>query len=707
MSMIFARTKILPFLRHPLLWLSMALGLFALLLTLVYWPALHGPYVFDDQLNITENPRVAIRDLSVRSILDAMLSNESGPFKRMLPALSFGLNHYFAGGFHDTFPFKLTNLVIHAINGLLLFTLCRQIWPRVIHQSTASNLQCNLSAGIVTLIWTLHPLQISTVAYVVQRMTSMSALFVLLGLCIFTAGRNRLARRQNFAWPMMWGGIVGGTLLGLICKENAILLPLFAAVIEFTLFERIPFARQISASPTLSQLPERIGESDKKRNLECNEYKTLTRTELRDLKKFYAVFLFFPIIAAAYYLFILHDITAGYVVRPFTFEQRIFTELRILWFYLYLIFIPVIDHMGLYHDDIALSQGLFDPISTFFALLAWSIVVFLAIYQRRQWPVFSFAALWYLVGHSLESTVIPLELVMEHRNYVAGIGPILFFAVTLFKLMDGLPRYGGNNFIALSLMAIVIIVLSIASYRRAEYWQSNESLIVSEANNHPLSARSQYLLGELRYKVQIDSSAAYPHYLNAAKLEPNEVGYLIMLNMMTYPKLVEQTKHENSDYFYLDTTRITQLLREKPISAWGYRGLDVAARCVKNNPICHTHIQPMRDWLNALLQNPWLHEDKRIYFTKILFDIEMAMRMHQQALETIIAARESRPDILPFYLMNAAVLTVLERFEEAMAIMQQAEEKFPSDADLKTATVKLQQEIARFRQTNPDSDVKP
>ena len=69
-----------------------------LLVILVYYPGLHGPYVLDDEENITLNEAVAIKEISLESISNVLLSNQSGLFKRPLASLSFALNHYFADG---------------------------------------------------------------------------------------------------------------------------------------------------------------------------------------------------------------------------------------------------------------------------------------------------------------------------------------------------------------------------------------------------------------------------------------------------------------------------------------------------------------------------------------------------------------------------------------------------------------------------------
>ena len=44
---------------------------------------------------------------------------------------------------------------------------------------------------------------------------------------------------------------------------------------------------------------------------------------------------------------------------------------------------------------------------------------------RRRLPVVACGILWFFVGHLLESTVIPLELMFEHRNYLPSFAVLL------------------------------------------------------------------------------------------------------------------------------------------------------------------------------------------------------------------------------------------------------------------------------------------
>jgi hypothetical protein len=88
----------------------------------VYAPGLKGPFVFDDYPNIVDNPLVAVDALDAANLRDAAFSLRNGPYPhRGLARLSFALNYYFAGGRFDAFAFKLTNVVIHVVNGLLVY----------------------------------------------------------------------------------------------------------------------------------------------------------------------------------------------------------------------------------------------------------------------------------------------------------------------------------------------------------------------------------------------------------------------------------------------------------------------------------------------------------------------------------------------------------------------------------------------------------
>lgn len=703
-------SQVLRFINHsPLILWSIG----CILIISAYWPSLAGPLVFDDQLNIVENPGVAIHDLSFASLKRAALSNESGHLKRILPALSFGINHYFAGGFDNTLVFKATNLAIHLINSALAFWLCYLLWPRcrallrgggdIVPASVSTAL---LPAAFAALVWALHPLQVNAVVYVVQRMTSLSATCVLLGLAIFLLGRQRFAEQHRNGLPLMAGGIIGGTLLGLLCKENAALLVLYAGVIEWTLFS---------------------GDA-------------LSGGQKRRLTYFYALLLALPLCAGLVYLFVYPGgIWNGYAGRPFTLAERLLTQARVLWFYLYLLFVPDITAMGLFHDDIPVSSGWLSPWTTLPSVVAWALLAPLALLLRKTNPAVAFAIFWYLAGHSMESTIIPLEMVFEHRNYLPSLGPILLFCALGDELLDWIscrarrarlcrtltnapkpgrapralqwlyyftvikPPQHAKAIIKSALAVGILFGLYWGTLAQAVYWRSEDGFIASQAINHPYSPSCQYLYGEVLYKKRRDPLAAYPFYFRAAQLKPQEAGFLISLHMVT-PVATQSELQKRHLTELLDPNYITRLLQEQPVSAWGMRALDVAGRCVvAKYELCKEHLTDMRNWLRAFDRNPLADRQTRRHFVNVLFDIEMGYGFYAAALQTVQNAKAGDPGFLRYTLMHADALAATKRYREALQLLAAAQQQWRDDNDALRNIAQLRKAIATLANGGPRS----
>ncbi len=193
----------------------------------VYWPGLSGGFLFDDYPNIVDNHGVQPHDASLASLVGTALSSSSSEFKRPLASLSFAVN-YLASGL-DPYWMKLTNLVIHLLNGLLVFLLARALlqclpvgarsraMPFNEHEQDldkgiareraptgargVDDQRIGVIAALIAAGWMLLPINLTGVLYVVQRMESMANLFVLLGLLGYVAGRRRmLGMTQATGW---------------------------------------------------------------------------------------------------------------------------------------------------------------------------------------------------------------------------------------------------------------------------------------------------------------------------------------------------------------------------------------------------------------------------------------------------------------------------------------------------------------------------
>lgn len=426
------------------------LAILMILTALAYWPSLYGGYVFDDFPNIVDNAAVHMHTLDAESLRRAALASPSSALGRPLAMLSFAIDWYFAGG--NPLSMKIENLVIHLINGLLLFGLLRTLLRARRPAFDASRV--DLLALCVTAAWLLAPINFTAVAYIVQRMESLCQVFVLAGLWGYIAARLRM-REGNPGLVRAVASIVLGTAIGGLAKESAALLPLYAFIVEWIVFG---FARA-------------DGRID------------------RRLPGFYLVALALPACVALYWVIAHFLPAAAWVGRPFTLGERLLTEPRILWDYVHWSVLPMVDELALYHDHIGLSRGLLDPPTTLLAILALAFALVAALRLRRTRPLVAVGIAWFFAAHLLTATVIPLELVYEHRNYFASIGLYLaVFAVVV-------PARGARLALARAgLCAALPLFFASVTFVRALNWGNPLLFAVSEAQMNPHSPRAAYEL---------------------------------------------------------------------------------------------------------------------------------------------------------------------------------------------------------------------
>jgi hypothetical protein len=195
-----------------------------LLAIAVYFPGLSGDYVFDDMQNLLNNTRLPMKELNLENLEAASFSSHAGRLKRPVSMFTFALNRYFFGV--NPLPWKIINLAVHLLTGVALFWLASLImkhYRRHCETSLPRAAECWLPLAVCA-IWLVHPLNLTSVLYIVQRMTSLMALFTVLGLCFYIVGRSRLLERRS-GWPWIFTGLFGFGALALLSKENGVLLP--------------------------------------------------------------------------------------------------------------------------------------------------------------------------------------------------------------------------------------------------------------------------------------------------------------------------------------------------------------------------------------------------------------------------------------------------------------------------------------------------
>ena len=480
---------------------------------LVYHPGLNGPFIFDDAPNITRNQFVAIDSLSMTNLLGAAFSKSHGIFGRPIPMLTFALNYYFAGQNFDPFVFKITNLAIHMANTALVYLLVRTLCSstvaaEAVGDPSLARRRAVLMAALAAALWGLHPIQLTSVLYTVQRMTSMSAFFVLAGLLMFVCGRKMIAEHTGRGLALMAGGLAGGVSFGFLCKENSVLLLIFAPLTALVF---------------------------------CNAKELSTQTR-RKLAAFYLLTVGVPLVLGGMYLILNPEfLLNGYVTRNFIMTERVLTELRVLFFYLSLMAFPVISRFGLYHDSFQLSTGLLDPISTLVALLAWCLLAVALVVGLRRRAIWAFGLAWFLGGHALESSIFGLELIHEHRNYVPSVGVFAAAAFYLVRLFESLKS--SSRTFALSGLC-VLLVFGVVTHTRAGIWSTKPMLFQFLVRHDPDSYRALNGYAIAMMSQKRDARAVYRMLRESAWANPKTVYPLIWMERVLQALLVVSSSED-------------------------------------------------------------------------------------------------------------------------------------------------------------------
>lgn len=492
----------------------------------VYSSGLSGGYLFDDYPNIVENQGVQPHDASISSLVRAALSSPSSEFKRPLASLSFAANYLLSG--LDPFWMKLTNLVIHLLNGLLVFllakSLLRSTYPGVrpacerflatagddrAPTGESSNTWCaptdqNPRAGLVAAgiaaSWMLLPINLTAVLYVVQRMESLANLAVLLGLIGYVAGRRRMLGLTIAADPApshvgtgelatdgspiepgdrFFPDTPGFTLclisitipaaVGILFKETAVMLPLYALLIEWIVF-RFCKSQEISAI----------------------HHDSAVGIPHRDLR----ITGLFLVVVAVPMAFGLAWLLPGvlkpetWATRDFTLGTRLLSEARIIVDYIAWTLLPTPSALSFYHDDFQISTGLLTPWSTLASIVLLAALIALMWWLRARKPLVALGIALFLGCQLLTGTILPLELIYEHRNYFASFGLLLAIVPLLAvprKLPFALPRH--------ALLTGLILCWTALTALTAYTWGNPLRLAEDLAARAPQSPRAQYELG--------------------------------------------------------------------------------------------------------------------------------------------------------------------------------------------------------------------
>ncbi|WP_169513265.1 tetratricopeptide repeat protein [Geopsychrobacter electrodiphilus] len=353
----------------------------------------------------------------------------------------------------DVFPFHLVNLTIHVLTTLFVFLCLTRVFR-------ASLLWPWVAAGI----FALHPLQTQAVTYIVQRSTCLSGLFLFMALyCYIKAvegkGDNFLAKQHLLPYA---GYLISGAL-AVITKQNAATIPFLFLIFDYFFLrpKNFNFRKNLAYVSPLLIVPILIGAS----------------------------MVLIPMLAGSNWQTIgnFEQLRSGVAATPLNYFA---TELSVFWLYLRLLCIPV-------HQVLDYAYPLVHSIFnlTTLASLAGIIALFgIAVAIRRKWPTLLFFLLWMTVALAVESSIIPLDPIFEHRLYV----PLFGFAILVVDLLTKISPTKSQLAAATALAMVLGFLL--LSYNRNSMWADPLQLYTNDVAYGYGSYRSQIMLADTLFK---------------------------------------------------------------------------------------------------------------------------------------------------------------------------------------------------------------
>ncbi|MFA4827673.1 MAG: tetratricopeptide repeat protein [Thermodesulfovibrionales bacterium] len=460
-----------------------------LLSLFAYSRTFNGEFQFDDDTSVIENPYVNGASKFSWHNLAGSIGNGARPFT----AITFALNYQFGG--LDVRWYHITNFIIHIFNGALIFSI-------VLLTMRSSKLPAHYTARassvalISTAIFLLHPVQTEAVSYISQRYESLASLFYLCSLLAYIearlAGQQRAESDELHAtrYALYAASIIFG-ILAIYSKEIAITLPVVILVYDFYFLEDRPFLKRI-AGPGI----------------------------------FIGLALITGILIISGFS---KSIDAGFSVKTFTPWEYLLTQFRVVTTYIRLLFLPVNQNLDY---DFRISRSFFE-VDTVLSFIFLLMLLFSALLLFKKWRLGSFFILWFFIILAPTSTIIPIiDPIFEHRVYLASAGVFVIISDVLSKWTSMQKEGGTYNRTAICVVAVLIVLLSAATFQRNRVWETKLSLWEDAAKKSPMKSRVHNNLGNC-YMLQSKHFRAIEEYKKAIALDSNNVEayYNLGLNL--------------------------------------------------------------------------------------------------------------------------------------------------------------------------------
>jgi tetratricopeptide (TPR) repeat protein len=442
---------------------------------IVYSNTINAPFVFDDKYRVVENPIIKDLGYFLNSSEVKVFESYEEFRNRYVGYLTFALNYKLHG--LNVIGYHVFNIALHVLNAALVYWIVILTFSTPILKRSSLADKKEQIALFTGLLFVSHPLQTQAVTYIVQRVACLATTFYLLSLGLYVRwkiGKQRDERHEGdrLEDPTSYqSGILNDAyyLLSLISaalamktKEIAFTLPLAVSLYECMFFRDILKKRTIYLVPFLLLM-------------------LVVPLSIMDLEA--------PVSE------IVENVNETTKISKTPRVDYMLTELRVLVTYLRLLVLPVGQNV---YYDYPVFHSFFDP-QVLFSFIFLSAIMFLAVFlyyrsgiKDHSSRLIAFGVFWFFLALSVESSIVPLHPIYEHRVYLPSAGILIALTTLLFLAVDKWRQY---RLPLLAILTAVIVVFSATAYARNNVWQSEISLWEDTAGKSPHRARVQNNLG--------------------------------------------------------------------------------------------------------------------------------------------------------------------------------------------------------------------
>jgi cytochrome c-type biogenesis protein CcmH/NrfG len=193
----------------------------------VFLPTLNNDFVdWDDVQNFLENPNY--RGLGWPQLRWMWSTAHLGHYVP-LTWMTLGLDYVLWG--MDPSGYHLSNLLLHAANGILVYFFARRLLGAALPRLPAAGVALRLGSAFAALLFAVHPLRVESVAWVTERRDVLCGAFFLLAVLAYLRYCEHTAEGDRSGRKWYWASVAAGGL-ALLSKSMAVSLPVVLLVLD-------------------------------------------------------------------------------------------------------------------------------------------------------------------------------------------------------------------------------------------------------------------------------------------------------------------------------------------------------------------------------------------------------------------------------------------------------------------------------------------